>query len=96
MLLYGRLGLYLELSNLRHLIGKICGGGAASAGNSANLAGTALRDTSNTASMPMTTGMGVNGFWRIGRLVSCIMMEDDNAKLNAINARPATTNYMAY
>jgi len=55
-----------------------------------------LKATSNTASMSMTTGMGVNGFGRIGRLVSRIMMEDDDVKLNAINAGSATTDYMAY
>jgi glyceraldehyde 3-phosphate dehydrogenase len=61
-----------------------------------SFAGTALKATSNTASMSMTTGMGVNGFGRIGRLVSRIMMEDDDVKLNAINAGSATTDYMAY
>ena len=54
-----------------------------------------LKATSNTASMSMTTGMRVNGFWRIGRLVSCVMMEEDDIKLNTINARPATTDCMA-
>merc|ERR1712029_576520 len=39
---------------------------------------------------------GVNGFGRIGRLVTRIMMEDDDCKLNAINAGSATTDYMAY
>merc|ERR1719213_1421190 len=33
----------------------------------------------------MSTGMGVNGFGRIGRLVTRIMMEDDDVSLNAIN-----------
>ena len=61
-----------------------------------SFAGTALKATSTTASMAMTTGMGVNGFWRIGRLVSRVMMEDDDVKFNAINAGPATTDYMAY
>ena len=55
-----------------------------------------LKATSNTASMSMTSGIGVNGFWRIGRPVSRVMMENDNAKLNAINDGPATTNCMAY
>jgi glyceraldehyde 3-phosphate dehydrogenase len=40
--------------------------------------------------------MGVNGFGRIGRLVTRIMMEDDDVKLNAINAGSATPDYMAY
>merc|ERR1712003_6248 len=39
---------------------------------------------------------GVNGFGRIGRLVTRIMMEDDDCKLKAINAGSATTDYMAY
>ena len=43
--------------------------------------------------MQMATGMGVNGFGRIGRLVTRIMMEDDDIKLNAINAGSATTDY---
>ena len=43
--------------------------------------------------MSMATGMGVNGFGRIGRLVTRIMMEDDDVKLNAINAGSATTDY---
>jgi len=42
------------------------------------------------------TGMGVNGFGRIGRLVTRIMMEDDSCDLKAINAGSATPDYMAY
>jgi glyceraldehyde 3-phosphate dehydrogenase len=42
------------------------------------------------------TGMGINGFGRIGRLVSRIMMEDEACSLNAINAGSATPDYMAY
>ncbi|CAB9520396.1 Glyceraldehyde-3-phosphate dehydrogenase (Fragment) [Seminavis robusta] len=42
------------------------------------------------------TGMGINGFGRIGRLVTRIMMEDEACELNAINAGSATTDYMAY
>ena len=71
----------------------------ASAGTAAgySFAGTSLRSSaSNTASTTMTTGMGVNGFGRIGRLVTRIMMEDDDIKLSAINAGSATTDYMAY
>merc|ERR1711966_430169 len=41
-------------------------------------------------------GMGVNGFGRIGRLVTRIMMEDDACDLKAINAGSATPDYMAY
>ena len=57
--------------------------------------GTALKATSNTVSMSMTTGMGVNAFWRIGRLISRVMKEDDDVKLNTINAGAATTDCMA-
>jgi len=46
--------------------------------------------------MTMATGMGVNGFGRIGRLVTRIMMEDESLKLQAINAGSATPDYMAY
>jgi glyceraldehyde 3-phosphate dehydrogenase len=42
------------------------------------------------------TGMGVNGFGRIGRLVTRIIMEDDDCDLKAINAGSATPDYMAY
>ena len=43
-----------------------------------------------------TTGMGVNGFGRIGRLVTRIMMDDPSCSLNLINAGSATADYMAY
>jgi len=69
---------------------------AAGSASAYSFAGTSLKAASNGASMSMTTGMGVNGFGRIGRLVSRIMMEDDDVKLNAINAGSATTDYMAY
>merc|ERR1719170_16197 len=46
--------------------------------------------------MTMGTGMGVNGFGRIGRLVARIIMDDESTDLNAINAGSATTDYMAY
>merc|ERR1719295_131128 len=61
-----------------------------------SFSGTSLKAASNGSSMSMSTGMGVNGFGRIGRLVTRIMMEDDDCKLNAINAGSATTDYMAY
>merc|ERR1711997_441820 len=41
-------------------------------------------------------GMGINGFGRIGRLVTRIMMDDDDCELNAINAGSASPDYMAY
>merc|ERR1719225_2553218 len=43
-----------------------------------------------------TTGMGINGFGRIGRLVARIITEDAETELNAINAGSATPDYMAY
>lgn len=55
----------------------------------------AVPTTSDTA-LKMSVGMGVNGFGRIGRLVTRIMMEDDNCDLKAINAGSATPDYMAY
>jgi glyceraldehyde 3-phosphate dehydrogenase len=70
--------------------------GSASAFSGSSFSGTSLKAASNDATMTMATGMGVNGFGRIGRLVTRIMMEDDDIKLNAINAGSATTDYMAY
>ena len=62
-----------------------------------SFAGSALKSSAaNDASMTMVTGMGVNGFGRIGRLVTRIMMEDDSVDLTAINAGSATPDYMAY
>merc|ERR1711971_400293 len=56
-----------------------------------------LNAASNDASMTMdVTGMGVNGFGRIGRLVTRIMMDDESCDLKAINAGSATPDYMAY
>jgi len=46
--------------------------------------------------MTMSTGMGINGFGRIGRLVARIIMDDEDTELNAINAGSATPDYMAY
>merc|ERR1712038_1908243 len=50
--------------------------------------------SSNGVSMQMATGMGVNGFGRIGRLVTRIIMEDEDCELNAINAGSATPDYV--
>jgi len=58
--------------------------------------GTSLKATSNGSSMSMVTGTGINGFGRIGRLVTRIMSEDEDVKLSAINAGSATPDYMAY
>merc|ERR1712154_634778 len=44
----------------------------------------------------MSLSFSVNGFGRIGRLVTRIMMDDDDCELNAINAGSATPDYMAY
>jgi len=71
--------------------------GSAAAFSASSFSGSALKSSvSNDASMTMTTGMGVNGFGRIGRLVSRIMMEDEDCELTAINAGSATPDYMAY
>ena len=40
--------------------------------------------------------MGINGFGRIGRLVTRIMMDDPECDLTAINAGSASADYMAY
>ena len=59
-----------------------------------SFSGTSLKAaTSNGASMQMAAGMGVNGFGRIGRLVTRIIMEDKDCKLAAINAGSATPDY---
>lgn len=59
--------------------------------------GSALKaSVSNDSNMKMATGMGVNGFGRIGRLVTRIMMDDPEVSLKAINAGSATPDYMAY
>eukprot|EP00979_Chaetoceros_neogracilis_P004081 scaffold711_cov255-Chaetoceros_neogracile.AAC.5 len=63
---------------------------------SGSFSGSALKASSNGSAMEMVTGMGVNGFGRIGRLVTRIIMEDDDCKLNGINAGSAPTDYMAY
>ena len=63
-----------------------------------SFSGSALKaSASNDSSLSMAaTGMGVNGFGRIGRLVTRIMMEDESCDLKAINAGSATPDYMAY
>jgi len=71
--------------------------GSAAAYSTSSFSGSALKaSASNGASMNMATGMGVNGFGRIGRLVTRIMMEDEACDLKAINAGSATPDYMAY
>merc|ERR1719396_301340 len=69
----------------------------AAAWSPSSFSGSSLKAApASTSSMTMSTGMGVNGFGRIGRLVTRIMMDDDGCELNAINAGSATTDYMAY
>merc|ERR1712032_273344 len=58
--------------------------------------GSSLKASANDATMSMATGMGINGFGRIGRLVTRIMLEDEACDLTAINAGSATPDYMAY
>jgi glyceraldehyde 3-phosphate dehydrogenase len=71
--------------------------GTASAFSGSSFSGTSLKSAaSNDVSMKMTTDMGINGFGRIGRLVTRIMMDDDDCSLKAINAGSATPDYMAY
>jgi glyceraldehyde 3-phosphate dehydrogenase len=71
--------------------------GSATAFSGSSFSGSALKaSASNDASMTMSTGMGVNGFGRIGRLVTRIINEDKDCELNAINAGSATPDYMAY
>jgi glyceraldehyde 3-phosphate dehydrogenase len=73
-------------------------GSAAAWSTPSGFTGSALKASvpQSSASMTMATGMGVNGFGRIGRLVTRIIMEDEDCKLNAINAGSATPDYMAY
>jgi glyceraldehyde 3-phosphate dehydrogenase len=70
--------------------------GSAAAFSGSSFSGTSLKAASNDASMTMSTGMGINGFGRIGRLVTRIMQEDAKCNLVAINAGSATPDYMAY
>merc|ERR1719336_3615837 len=70
--------------------------GSAAAFSASSFSGSALKASSNGSSLQMTTGTGINGFGRIGRLVARIIMEDPDADLNAINAGSATPDYMAY
>merc|ERR1711865_115770 len=70
--------------------------GSTSAFSASSFSGSSLKAPSNGVSMQMATGMGINGFGRIGRLVACIITDDADTDLNAINAGSATTDYMAY
>jgi len=70
--------------------------GSAAAFSASSFSGSALRASSNGSALHMSTGMGINGFGRIGRLVARIIMEDEDTDLNAINAGSATPDYMAY
>merc|ERR1719396_76339 len=69
----------------------------AAAWSPSSFSGSSLKAApASTSSLNMATGTGVNGFGRIGRLVTRIMMDDDDCELKAINAGSATTDYMAY
>jgi len=69
----------------------------AAAWSPSSFSGSSLKAApKSTTSLNMAVGTGVNGFGRIGRLVTRIMMDDDECDLKAINAGSATTDYMAY
>merc|ERR1712028_314163 len=70
--------------------------GSTSAFSASSFSGSSLKAPSNGVSMQMATGMGINGFGRIGRLVARIITDDADTDLNAINAGSATPDYMAY
>jgi len=71
--------------------------GSVSAFSGSSFSGLSLKAATNDSTMTMAaTGMGINGFGRIGRLVTRIIMEDDACEMKAINAGSATTDYMAY
>jgi len=71
--------------------------GSAAAWSPSVFSGSALKAAPRAdSSLKMSTGMGVNGFGRIGRLVTRIVMDDDDCELSAINAGSAPTDYMAY
>jgi len=70
--------------------------GSAAAFSASSFSGSSLRASSNGSALHMSTGMGINGFGRIGRLVARIIMEDEDTDLNGINAGSATPDYMAY
>jgi glyceraldehyde 3-phosphate dehydrogenase len=70
--------------------------GSAAAFSSTSFTGSTMKAASNGSSLQMATGMGVNGFGRIGRLVTRIIMDDEDCNLTAINAGSATPDYMAY
>jgi len=70
---------------------------SAAAFSSSSFSGSTLKGVrSGESSLKMAVGMGVNGFGRIGRLVTRIMMDDPGCDLTAINAGSATPDYMAY
>jgi len=70
--------------------------GSAAAFSGSAFTGSSLKASANDATMSMSTGMGINGFGRIGRLVTRIMLEDEACDLTAINAGSAQPDYMAY
>jgi len=69
--------------------------GTASAFSNSAFSGKSVNAVRGESSLKMI-GTGVNGFGRIGRLVTRILMDDPDCELTAINAGSATTDYMAY
>jgi len=70
--------------------------GTASAFSNSAFSGKTVNAVRGESSLKMAMGCGVNGFGRIGRLVTRIMMDDPECELTAINAGSATPDYMAY
>jgi glyceraldehyde 3-phosphate dehydrogenase len=82
---------------MKFIVASVLVGSAAAFTSPSSFSGAGLKSSvSNDSAMKMVTGMGVNGFGRIGRLVSRIMMDDPDCSLTAINAGSATPDYMAY
>jgi glyceraldehyde 3-phosphate dehydrogenase len=82
---------------VKFIVASVLVGSAAAFTSPSSFSGAGLKSSvSNDSAMKMVTGMGVNGFGRIGRLVSRIMMDDPDCSLTAINAGSATPDYMAY
>jgi len=78
------------------IVAFVAAAGSVAAFTPSAFSGSALKATRADSSLKMATGMGVNGFGRIGRLVTRIIMEDEDCSLTAINAGSAPPDYMAY
>jgi len=70
--------------------------GYASAFSNFLLSGSSSSTASSNLYMKKKIGMGINGFGRIGRLVTRVILDDDECDLNIINTGSATPEYMAY